>query len=297
MLGCGNQQKKQAAQAAPPHLLLHSKPKLVYRPTSPNPAVYDLLPVHGDTLIAVKWHGGLAVTTDAGQHWTGLHDQRNKPDFVHFKYLTLDQHHVLWGLDSWPGIHEPAYSRLAYSTDFGKTWTRQAFDTHTFFPYTFYSHPGQALQVVTYEGNVYQLQDRLGKKWKGSRALAELNNTVNDTIAVDSYHDGARFRFLAGGQVFARAKQGWHLITTLPFINSLDDACSCNGSLYLLGYNTSTPYPSSHYLVRLKGNQLKDTIRLQEEQQQLRCDSKGRLWLFSFRGVWEKTGQNFAKRY
>ena len=86
------------------------------------------------------------------------------------------------------------------------------------------------------------------------------------------------------------------MITTLPFMNSLDDACSCNGSIYLLGYNTSAPYPSPHYLARLCGGQLKDTVRIRE-QQHLRCDSKGRLWLFSFKGIWEKKGKIFHRRY
>lgn len=75
-----------------------------------------------------------------------------------------------------------AYSRLAYSTDFGETWTRQEFDTHTSFPYPFYSRPGQALQVAPYDGIVYQLQNRVGKKWKVAPAIAELNKSVNKSL-------------------------------------------------------------------------------------------------------------------
>lgn len=58
-----------------------NRPKLVYKSTGPDKAVYDLLPVNGDTLIAVKWHGGLGLTTDAGLHWQSLHDQAQKRDF------------------------------------------------------------------------------------------------------------------------------------------------------------------------------------------------------------------------
>jgi len=134
LLSSCNQRKKQLEQAAIPPSASRHKPRVVYRPTGPDPDVQDLLPIKGDTLIAVKGHGGLAVTTDAGKQWKSLHDQPQKPDFLFIKYLTIDQHHVLWGLDSWVGIHEPSYSRLAYSTDFGQTWIRQAFDTHTFFP-------------------------------------------------------------------------------------------------------------------------------------------------------------------
>jgi hypothetical protein len=296
VLGSCNQKKKQVEQATLPPTASASKPKLVYQPTGPDPAVYDLLPVSDDTLIAVKWHGGLAVTTDAGKHWKGLHDQRKKSDFLYIKYLTIDQHHVLWGLDSWPGIHEPAYSRLAYSTDFGETWTRQEFDTHTFFPYEFYSQPGQALQVVTFDGKVHQMQDRVGKKWKVIQTIAELDNSVNDTIYGDSYFAGARFKFLETGQLFSRSGKGWQPVATAGFVNQLDDVCPCQGSTYITGQNRAAD-PPIHYVVRAAKGRVQDTIQTQEEQQQLRCDSKGRLWLFSFRGIWEKSGKNFLKRY
>ena len=57
------------------------KPKRVYKPTGPDKAVHDLLTVNGDTLFAVKWNGGLALSTDAGSHWQNLHDQSQKRDF------------------------------------------------------------------------------------------------------------------------------------------------------------------------------------------------------------------------
>jgi hypothetical protein len=296
VLGSCDQQKKPVAQAASPQPVSASAHKLVYLPTGPDPGVFDLLPVNGDTLIAVKWHGGLAVTTDAGKQWKGLHDQRQSSDFLYLKYLTIDQHHVLWGLDSWPGIHEPAYSRLAYSTDFGKTWTRQEFDTHTFFPYEFYSRPGQALQVLTYEGKVYQVQDRVGKKWKVVQAITELDHSVNDTIYDDSYFDGARFKFLETGKLFSRSKKGWQPVATAGFMNQLEDVCPCQGSTYITGQNSAAD-PPIHYVVRAAKGRVQDTIRTQQEQQQLRCDSKGRLWLFSFSGIWQQAGKQLQKRY
>jgi hypothetical protein len=297
VLGSCHQKKKQLEQAATPQTATTSTPRLIYRPTGPDPAVYDLLPVRGDTLIAVKWHGGLALTTDAGKQWKGLHDQRNKPDFLSIKYLTIDQHHVLWGLDSWPGIHEPAYSRLAYSTDFGQTWTRQEFDTHTFFPYAFYSRPGQALQVVTYDGKVYQMQDRVGKKWKVLQAIAELDNSVNDTLYGDSYFANARFKFLETGQLFSKVSAKWKPLVTIDFITEVHDVCSCSGSTYVVGYKGGSS-PTPHYLVRITGGQVRDTITLADEDQNyLRCDAQGRLWLFNFRGIWEKSGKKLLKRY
>ncbi|RPD44385.1 hypothetical protein DNI29_22030 [Hymenobacter sediminis] len=296
LLGSCNQNKKTIEQAATPQTALTSKPTLVYRPTGPDPAVADLLPISGDTLIAVKNYGGLTVTTDAGRHWKGQNDQRQNPDFLFIKDLTIDQHHVLWGLDSWPGIHEAPYSRLSHSTDFGKTWTQQQFNPTTFFPYTIYSSPGQALQIVTYDGNVCQIQDQIGRKWKYVKTISELNQRVNDTIYDDGYVAGARFKFLKTGQVFSRSSKGWKPVATAGFINWVDDVCSCQGSTYITGRNSAAA-PPNNYLIRAANGRVQDTIRIQQEQLRLRCDSKGRLWLFNFRGIWEKSGKSILKRY
>jgi photosystem II stability/assembly factor-like uncharacterized protein len=296
-----NSESNQAEKAKKPQTYTRAKPKLVYKPTGPDKAVYDLLPVNGDTLIAVKGHGGLALTTDAGLHWQSLHDQPQKHDFLYFKYLTIDEHHVLWGLDSWPGMHEPAYSRLAYSADFGNTWKHLEFDTHKFFPYEFYSLPGKPLQVVTFGGIVYQIQDRTGAKWKPLKKVAELDNSVNDTIPGDSYFSSGRFKFLETGQLFDRKDAGWKTIVKVGFINEVSDVCSCAGSIYLAGSNNSVS-PTPEYLLHVKRGQVIDTTILPSgtqytEEKNLLCDNKGRLWIYNFRGIWQKSGDKLLKRY
>ena len=139
------------------------------------------------------------------------------------------------------------------------------------------------------------MQDRVGKKWKVIQAIAELDYSVNDTIYGDSYFAGARFKFLEMGQLFSRAGKGWQPVATMGFLNELDDVCSCQRSIYITGQN-SAAYPPIPYVGTAKGR-VQETIRTPEEQQHLRCDSKGRLWLFSFRGIWEKAGKSFLKRY
>jgi hypothetical protein len=54
VLGSCDQQKKPVAQAASPQPVSASAHKLVYLPTGPDPGVFDLLPVNGDTL---RWSG------------------------------------------------------------------------------------------------------------------------------------------------------------------------------------------------------------------------------------------------
>src|SRR5688572_17480200 len=63
-------------------------------------AIHDLLAVSGDTLIAVKWHTGLIITTDGGKTWNDLAES------TYLKKITIDKSGVLWGLNSWIGIHE-----------------------------------------------------------------------------------------------------------------------------------------------------------------------------------------------
>jgi hypothetical protein len=299
--GACNTEPKQAKNNERVPASLATKPKLVHKPTGPDKAVHDLLAVNGDTLIAVKWDGGIAITTDAGLHWRSLHDQPQKHDFLYFKYLTIDQHHVLWGLDSWAGIHEPAYSRLAYSIDFGETWKHLEFDTHKFFPYEFYSLPGEPLRVIAFDGKVHQMRDRIGKNWNVVDRIEELNHTVNDTISIDSYFSEGRYKFYRGGQLFSRIGADWKLLTTVGFINEVSDVCSCSGNIYLAGSN-NTVSPTPEYLLRVKHGQVVDTTMLPSESQyiepkHLLCDSKGRLWLYNFRGIWQKSGDKLLKRY
>ena len=264
----------------------------MHRPTGPDKNVLDLLPLAGDTLIAAKF-GGYALTTDAGKHW-----QEYDPKYWFIKHLTIDEHHVLWGLDSWPGIHEAPYSRMVYSQDFGKTWKRREYDTSTLFPYEFYSLPGQALQILTFRGKVYQIKDREGKQWGLVKSITEIENGLaGDTIPGDSYFSAARFKFLETGQLFFKRNTKWIPIVTVNFINQLDDVCACAGSTYLIGYNR-TISPTPHYLLRASKGKIRDTIILpREEYQNLRCDKKGRIWLYNFRGVWQKYGNKLLKRY
>ncbi|RSK32541.1 WD40/YVTN/BNR-like repeat-containing protein [Hymenobacter metallilatus] len=262
-------------------------------------AVNDLLSIGKDTLIAVKHGGGLALTIDAGGHWQHLHDEEHTVDFVDFNSLTIDQQGVLWGLDRWAGMHEADYARLALSPDLGKTWLWHDFNPETFFPYSFYSQPGQPLQIVTNGGTVYQLQDQIGSSWRPKQYLSELDNTVNDTTSDDSYFAQHQFKFLKAGQLFRRTHTSWELVGITTFINEVEDVCACNGRIYFTSRGSAYG-DSPDYLLTANGPyQPADTLRLQRklDQVRLRCDGRGRLWLFNYRGIWQKVGSTFQQRY
>ncbi|MCA8832651.1 WD40/YVTN/BNR-like repeat-containing protein [Hymenobacter pini] len=286
--------ERQQKEALPSEVLIFTEPA-----RNQNGGVSDLLPVGADTLIAVKHGGGLALTTDGGTHWQHLHDRESHLDFVFFKSLTIDEQGVLWGLDSWGGIHEVDYARLMLSTDFGKTWFKHEFDPQIFFPYSIYSQPSQRLQVVTYSGTVYQLQDQIGSAWRPVQHLPELDYTVNDTISDDFYFAKHQFKFLKQGQLLQRNQRGWQVVGVTTLVNELHDVCACNGRIYFTSQGSAYG-DSPDYLLTANGpQQPADTLRLRKELDQayLRCDGRGRLWLFNYRGIWQKIGSEFRKLY
>jgi hypothetical protein len=284
------------------------KPKSISEPPAlPMHAVEDLLPIHGDTLLAAM-QSRLALTTDGGRHWRDLPRSRSMPLI---KRLAMDQHHTLWGLDWWPGVHEAPYSRLSYSTDLGESWAKHhEFDPGTFFPSEFYSLPGHPIQMVTHgEDKLYQMQDRFGKEWAFIRSLAERErqqplieptlppvvHVAQDTIPPATYFAARRFKFLKTGHLFARTPKGWQLAARVDMLNELDDVCPCQGSIYVTGRNWEVD--QTLYLVQVANGRVQDSIRTNEEYLGLRCDSNGRLWLFGSNGVWQKRGRVLQKLY
>lgn len=302
-----HQNQNQAEQVVRPLAPSSDKAKRAHQPTEPIAHVEDLLPVHGDTLIAVMQFR-LALTTDAGRHW---HDLPRSKSMPLIKRLAIDQHHTLWGLDWWPGVHEAPYARLSYSTDFGHTWAdSHEFDPETFFPYAFYSPPGHPIQMLTRgEEKLYQMQDRAGRQWAFIRSLADpdrkpytleeptllpVERVAADTSAAATYFAAGRFKFLTTGQLFARSTKGWQLAARVGGLNELDDVCPCQGSIYLTGRNREVDQTLS--LVQIANGRVRESISTPEESLGLRCDSNGRLWLFGNNGVWQKKGRVLQKQ-
>ncbi|WP_155832769.1 hypothetical protein [Hymenobacter swuensis] len=208
----------------------------------------------------------------------------------------MDHHKVLWGLTWAEPPHSQPYSRLSYSTDFGETWSEsQSLPTDTFLLYRFYSRPGQPIQALTNRhGKLYQMQDRLGKRWTYIRTIAELN-AVQDTVAGVSYFADAQFKFLDTGQLFFRTKKGWKPVAQVDSINEVSDVCLCQGSIFLAGRNRNSG-DANQMLVQVRNGRIRDSIQTKEDYLQLRCDTKDRLWVFSRFGVWQKSGHTLSKR-
>jgi hypothetical protein len=116
-----------------------------------NKSIENVFDISNDTIIACKYGKGLILSTDAGKTWTELKTE------IQFNEVTIIDNGFLVGLDSWRGIHEPDYSRLYLSKDFGQTWQIFNLDTKRFFPLNIVSNPREKLSVQTVDNKIYQL--------------------------------------------------------------------------------------------------------------------------------------------
>lgn len=293
LLGCNGDAGSQRKRVA-----LLSRRKEAPDAFGGNTGVKDLLPIQGDTLIAVRTYGGIAITTDAGKHWQTLH--RNRSNDLSLDELTVDNHGVLWGLSSSMAFERvPNYARLYCSRDFGKTWDSHPFDTRTFHPIRIGSHPGQPLELVTKHGKVYRLRDPAGKEWKFINYDPELDAdslaTHFDEARLGERFNNATYRFRDGGQLSTRIGGQWKPVATLSFVNTVSDVCRCDTSLYVTAKNDALN-PSPSYLLRVVDGQVRHIILTPEGYNHLRCDDTGRLWLFSDDGIWEMIWGTALKR-
>jgi len=290
LFSCGERSNKQELRAGKTNSPRPTK-MMLRKFKADTSFVRGLLPISGDTLIAIKGDGGISTTTDAGKHWKTTHGNPKKVDYLFINDIIYDNHRVLWGLYSWRGIHEPSAARLAYSYDFGETWNWETFDIHTFFPVGFYSRAGQPLRIITQTGKVYQVHDLKGQHWDFIKHVPNLDKAHLDTTYREGQYnqelfDNARYKFLDKGQLLVRDGIRWKPVVTVGFIDRVSDVCRCDSSLYLTAHKDAIN-PSPYYLLRVAGGQVRHIIITNEGQNHLRCDGKGRLWVFSDFGVWQ----------
>jgi hypothetical protein len=116
-----------------------------------NKTIQNVFDISSDTIIACKYGKGLILSKDAGKTWIELKTE------ILFDEVTIIDNGFLVGLDSWRGIHEPDYSRLYLSKDFGQTWQTFNLDTKRFFPLNIVSNPRENLLIQTVDNKIYQL--------------------------------------------------------------------------------------------------------------------------------------------
>jgi len=149
--------------------------------------IQNVFDISNDTIIACKYGKGFILSKDAGHSWTEL-----KTELL-FDEITSTDSGYLVGLDSWQGIHEPDYSRLYLSKDFGKTWKTFNLDTKTFFPLHIVSTPKEKVLVQTVDNKIFQLNGQnLKTDWtfiKSVNPIDDENKKSSFPFSIDDYDD------------------------------------------------------------------------------------------------------------
>jgi hypothetical protein len=252
--------------------------------------VTDLLTI-GDTLIAVKGQGGLSISTTAGKQWQTIHADDSKPDYVEFDNITVDENKVLWGLKCFKRMHVgPVGAKLMYSYNLGVNWIELALTDARFIPRSIFSEPGKALELITDEGKVFELQSVAQRKWKLIKHLPDLdykylNTHFNEERLQEDYND-SKYKFLDNGDLLKKDEAKWNKVTSIYFVDRISSICECDRSLYITAHKEAIS-PSPFYLLRIDGGQVRHIIITPYPDSGIRCDRMGKLWLFNNYGVWE----------
>lgn len=245
-------------------------------------AIMDLLAVNGDTLIGVKWGKGIVITTDGGKTWI---DKPNEPSI---KEITIDNKGILWGLNSWIGIHEESYSRLMYSKDFGTTWETIEFKVNEFFPLTIYSKPHENLEITSFENKIYKLT---GNNYK-------TNWTFVDSINVQDqkFIYALPYKISERRELMKQTNKGtWDTLIKIPEISIPSEMIFSKNTLYIAAggdggykaYFATFTNDSTLKRYEMEGSNALGVIK----------DTKDRIWTFGVGGIYVLQKDKLMKMY
>lgn len=216
--------------------------------------IQNVFDISKDTIIACKYEQGLIFSTDAGLNWTEL-----KTNLL-FDEVTMTDSGYLVGLDSWQGIHEPDYSRLYLSKDFGKTWQTFNLDTKSFFPLNIVSTPKNKLIVQTVDNKLYQLNGlNLQTDWtfvQLAKPSDKQNNKSSLPFAIDDYDDHRIKLFQTSNKVI-------DTLAILDKCRQVNDIISASDFVYIAGTgytNLSDKENYAYYASYNKQNGLKQYV-------------------------------------
>jgi hypothetical protein len=249
-----------------------------------NKAIHDLLPVNADTLIAVRWHNGLLTTNDGGKSWKVIAND------IHLKQITIDDNKVLWGLDSWVGIHESDYARLLMSKDAGNTWITTEFDTKKLFPIKIVSQPHEKLHILTFDNKIYELLgDDPVKDWSLIQSLHDMKNEPA-SVAHREY------KLLENGSLLKWLNPiKWDTLLTLNEISIPFEILTKSDTLFIAaGGNDGY----SAYFASITNDSIVKEYPLQGAQALgVRLDNRGRIWTFGDGGIFLRVSDSLRKVY
>lgn len=245
-------------------------------------SIHDLISISGDTLIGLKWNGGLIITKDAGKTWTDISDN------IHLKNIVIDKQGILWGLNSWIGIHEESSSKILFSKDTGRHWCEIEFDVNQFFPIKFFSEPNEDLEVETYNHGIYKLTGNNPKiDWTFIDAI-EYKGVGNISCL--------RYKISSSNILFKQNSNGlWDSLMSIPNISIPFKMLESNDTIFIAasGYGGYKPLFASV----TKDSIIKEYNMGGVQALGIICDSKKRIWTFGDGGIFLFNNNELKKMY
>ncbi|MGE5108364.1 MAG: hypothetical protein ACM3H8_12515 [Sphingobacteriales bacterium] len=257
---------------------------------SVNKTIENVFDISNDTIIACKYENGLILSKDAGQSWTELKTA------LLFDEVTLSDNGYLIGLDSWQGIHEPDYSRLYLSKDFGKTWQTFSLDCKTFFPLHIISMPKEKVLVETVDNKVYQLNGlNLKTDWAFIKSVkpTEAENIKSCLPFVIDDYDDHRIK------LFHLSTKKIDTLAILDKCRQVNNIISAIKFVYIsgAGYNKSSGDETyAYYSSYNKKNGLKQYI-IPGHYAYLKKTQLGRVYIMNDKGLFITNQDTLKKLY
>jgi hypothetical protein len=216
-----------------------------------NKTIQNVFDISSDTIIACKYGKGLILSKDAGKTWTEL-----KTELL-FDEVTIIDNGYLVGLDSWRGIHEPDYSKLYLSKDFGQTWQTFNLGTKRFFPLNIVSNPRQKLLVQTVDNKIYQLDGTdLINDWTFVKNATEIQNQYKEIELPFKIDDSNDHEI----KLLLETNKQSEILAKLATCRQVNTVASLTDFVYIsgAGYEKSFEETNAYFASYSKSNGLKE---------------------------------------
>lgn len=213
--------------------------------------IQNVFDISSDTIIASKYGKGLILSKDGGKTWTELKTE------ILFDEVTIIDNGYLVGLDSWRGIHEPDYSKIYLSKDFGQTWQSFDLDTKRFFPLNIVSTPRQKLLVQTVDNKIYQLNGTdLINDWTFVKNATEIQNQYKEIELPFKIDDSDNHKI----KLFLETNKQSETLANLATCRQVNNVASSTDFVYIsgAGYEKSFEETYAYFASYSKSNGLKE---------------------------------------
>lgn len=240
--------------------------------------INNISQISNDTIILCKYISGIAISEDGGMNWS------ESSKSYYFEDLVYDKNKNLVAINHWVGIHEPSYSYLFVSEDFGETWKKIEFNIKKFFPVKILSDQYQQLELMTEDSLVYRLN---GNDYQNDWVITKSKfDDINNEYKVDYSSDKL---------TISRDSNQYKIDSELEDVN---DILEFNGKIYLSGSGNYKDERYNAYLTIISQNgQVKDFKIEEGSYAYLKKTKLDNLFIFGDFGAYKIINDSIFKLY